>query len=245
MIRKYKLNWQPDLKDERDFVYLAPSKKLKALPESFDLRDKCPKVYDQGSLGSCVANAIAGQMQILAAQSEYDDYMPSRLFIYYFARALSGDQRHDSGTTIRNGIKVVASRGSADELVWPYKIKKFKEQPPSSVQKAAKKNVVDVYQRVNVAQNDIKTALVNGHSIAVGFPVHESFGDVGKNGMVPIPGKDERVEGGHAICIVGYNPTHAIVRNSWSASWGDKGYCYFKWEHVLKYFRDAWIIKKL
>src|SRR5438034_464881 len=61
MATKRGLGWVPDLPDTRDFSFAAPAAALKALPPNIDLRNQCPKeVYDQGRLGSCTANAIAG-----------------------------------------------------------------------------------------------------------------------------------------------------------------------------------------
>src|SRR4051812_38919528 len=54
-----------------------------ALPKKVDLRSGCPPVYDQGELGSCTANAIAGALQFdLIKQKMPDVFSPSRLFIY-------------------------------------------------------------------------------------------------------------------------------------------------------------------
>jgi len=60
-IKKY--GWVPDLPDHRDFLYSAPLAVLgPKLPQSVDLRPQCPPVYDQGQLGSCTGNAIAGAL---------------------------------------------------------------------------------------------------------------------------------------------------------------------------------------
>jgi len=99
--------WIPDLPDARDRMYAAPRKM--AAPKSVDLRAICPKIYDQGTLGSCTANAIAAAIEfdqrkeLLAAP-----FTPSRLFIYYNERALEGTISNDSGAMIRDGIKSVA-----------------------------------------------------------------------------------------------------------------------------------------
>ncbi len=53
--------WSPDLPDARDKIYSAP--KVVHLPAKVDLRAQCPAVYDQGQLGSCTGNAIAGAIQ--------------------------------------------------------------------------------------------------------------------------------------------------------------------------------------
>src|SRR4051812_10122165 len=56
--------WIPDLPDQRDFTYAAPRAAMLDAPSSVDLRDQCPQeVYDQGQLGSCTANAIAGALE--------------------------------------------------------------------------------------------------------------------------------------------------------------------------------------
>ena len=56
-----------------------------------DLRPHCPPVYDQGQLGSCTGNAIAGAVQFdREKQKLKPDFVPSRLFIYYGERVIEG-----------------------------------------------------------------------------------------------------------------------------------------------------------
>ena len=60
MERKVKqYGWVPDLHNARDHMYAAPQPVLAKLPPKVDLRPQCPPMLDQGSLGSCTANAIA------------------------------------------------------------------------------------------------------------------------------------------------------------------------------------------
>ena len=90
--------WVPDLPDGRDLLYAAPLKPLAKLPPRVDLRPKCPPVYDQGQLGSCTANAIAGALEFdQMKQKRANDFTPSRLFIYYNERAIEGTVESDSG----------------------------------------------------------------------------------------------------------------------------------------------------
>src|SRR5450631_3498884 len=124
--------WLPDLPDQRDLSYAAPAPLLKKLPASVDLRPQCPPVYDQGQLGSCTANAIAGAVQFDEIRSGIaPTWTPSRLFIYYNERALEGTVSADSGAQIRDGIKVIAKLGVCPESDWPYDITKFTEKPPA------------------------------------------------------------------------------------------------------------------
>jgi len=64
--------------------------------------------------------------------------------------------------------------------------------------------------------------------VVVGFTVYESFEDdsVAKSGVVNMPLPGEKVLGGHAVCVVGYDDKtqRFRLRNSWGPGWGQKGY---------------------
>jgi C1A family cysteine protease len=122
--------WIPDLPDQRDLLYAAPPAPPIPLPAQTDLRAQCPPVYDQGQLGSCTANAIAGALQFdEAKQGEADTTLLSRLFIYYNERVMEGTVGTDSGAMIRDGIKTVNAVGACPESEWPYDIARFTEKP--------------------------------------------------------------------------------------------------------------------
>src|SRR5438067_1441439 len=57
--------WIPDLPDHRDILYGAVHRVPARLPSSVDLRRGCSPVEDQGDLGSCTANALAGAVEFL------------------------------------------------------------------------------------------------------------------------------------------------------------------------------------
>ena len=102
-IKRY--GWIPDLPDRRDLLYSAPLSHLTAAPPSTDLRSSCPPVYDQGDLGSCTANAIAGAFEFDLLLENLTDFVPSRLFIYYNERVIENTVSTDSGAELRDGIK--------------------------------------------------------------------------------------------------------------------------------------------
>ena len=98
------------------------------------------------------------------------------------------------------------------------------------------------------------------HTLAEGFPIafalntFESFDDATRNrGRVPKPRKSDNVRethGWHAMLCVGYSDKDRmfIVRNSWGAGWGDRGYCYIPYNYVLHADyngHDSWMIKSL
>jgi len=123
--------WLPDLPDHRDYLFAAPAEVSGALPAKVDLRAQCPPVYDQGQLGSCTANAIAGAIQFDQIKQKLGQiFTPARLFIYYNERVIEHTVASDSGEQIRDGIKSVGKQGDCPETEWPYVIAKFKTKPP-------------------------------------------------------------------------------------------------------------------
>ena len=113
--------WNPDIPDGRDLMFAAPPEVVTQLPPKVDLRDQCPDVYDQGQLGSCTANSIAGALEFDQMKQKLRDvFIPSRLFIYYNERAMENTINDDSGAMIRDGIKSVAKQGVCPETMWPY-----------------------------------------------------------------------------------------------------------------------------
>src|ERR1700758_3752510 len=122
--------WIPDLPDQRDYVYAAPPRVVRALPTKVDMRPQCPPVYDQGQLGSCTGNAIAGAIEFDQMKQKLSQvFIPSRLFIYYNERVIEGTVDSDSGAMIRDGIKSVSKEGACPEDMWPYDIGKFRDKP--------------------------------------------------------------------------------------------------------------------
>src|SRR5436305_11967105 len=101
-MRIKRFGWVRDIPDQRDLRYKPPPKLARALPARVDLTAGFLGVYNQGELGSCTANAIAGALQFLEEkEGEAQPVMPSRLFIYYNERALEGTVASDSGAQIR------------------------------------------------------------------------------------------------------------------------------------------------
>lgn len=243
--------WKPDTPDHRDIMFSLP-KKMKKLPSKVDLRtDKLP-VFDQGSLGSCTANAVSTAFAFsVLKQQEEELYTPSRLFIYYNTRLLEGNEDRDSGATLRNSVKAMNKVGACGEETWPYVISKFTNKPTDNCYKIAKDNKAIKYERLNRSLYDFKSCLASGFPFVGGFAVYESFQsrEIAKTGIMTMPKKDEKFYGGHAIIVMGYDDEREcfIVRNSWGTKWGDKGYFYMPYNYLLdrNLSDDFWVIQKV
>ena len=69
-IGKRAYGWVPDVPDQRDYLLSAVLKAPARLPAKVDLRSLCSKVEDQGQLGSCTANALAGAIEFLERRDQ-------------------------------------------------------------------------------------------------------------------------------------------------------------------------------
>ncbi|MEI8006048.1 MAG: C1 family peptidase [Bacteroidota bacterium] len=241
--------WQPDIPDQRDYRYAAPTTVLKKLPPKTDLRPGCPAVYDQGELGSCTANAIGAAFEFGLIKQKANDFMPSRLFIYYNERVIENSTGSDSGAMIRDGMKTVSKDGTCPEKNWPYDIKKFTVKPTAACYKKALDHQVLSYHRVPRVLDQIKGCLADGYPMVLGFTVYESFESsaVAKTGILNMPGPGEQVMGGHAVLAVGYDDKQGrfIIRNSWSAQWGMQGYFTMPYDYLLNenLSDDFWTVR--
>ena len=151
----------------------------------------------------------------------------SRLFVYYNERAIEGTVNSDSGAFLRDGIKSLAKQGVCPEQSWPYVVADFEKKPSASCYTTAKKHRIKSYHRIN-ALDEMRSCLAEGYPFVFGFTVYASFESaaVAKSGVLNMPKKNEKLEGGHAVMAAGYNDSQKrfLIRNSWDTDWGMKGY---------------------
>lgn len=248
--RSYK--WKRDSNDLRDYkkVYDEFHHKVNDV-KSVDLSVKCPCIYDQGSLGSCTANAIAAAYEFdMMKEEEKNVFTPSRLFIYYNEREMEGNVDEDAGAEIRDGIKSINHQGICPESEWPYDISKFTNKPPLNLYKEAKGHKAVKYERIEQNLDNLKECLHRGFPFVFGFTVYESFEsqDVANTGDMPMPEEGEEVLGGHAVMCVGYDDEEEkfLVRNSWGTEWGKEGYFRMPYKFMLSDdCSDFWCVERV
>lgn len=243
----FKYGWLPDLPDVRDVIFRAG--KPLDLPKEFTL-ENLPPVFNQSSLGSCTANAVANaHLYCQMKQPGGETITPSRLFIYYNARKVRGWEKIDSGSAIRDAVKQVNKLGTCSEEEWPYIIERFNKKPGRDCYVKGKEYQALSYYRVPQILNEMKECLVLGFPIVLGITLYSSFESeyVYKTGDVLLPTYEDVPLGGHAVLCVGYKDEGEkfIMMNSWGTDWGNKGFFTIPYSYLLNknLASDFWTIR--
>jgi len=238
--RRWLRKWRPTV------LLVVPQDNL---PRESTLLEYAHEAYDQGSLGSCTANAFCTAFRICAkVQQKYPGFEPSRLFYYYNERAEEGTVAEDAGADEADGLHFAAKSGVCSEALWPYQIAKFAETPSPPAFVEAQHYLVQTWGVLPEAApggEDIQLLAQIRHLIAVekqpvmiAVLIYESFNsmETALTGAVKYPDiATEQCLGGHEMCIIGYNDELQafLVQNSWGPRWGRNGRCYLRYKYVL------------
>jgi C1A family cysteine protease len=259
--KHFGFGWKPDLPDLSDEKLLAFPELAISPPPKVDLlaKVKMPEPYDQGMIGSCTANAVAGAVQYARMRGgKTPDFIPSRTFIYYYERLAENDLYTDSGAQLRNGITSVINQGVPPEDLWPYdfapadpvthvfpKNSRATTEPLEEVRSVAYSYRTISYSRLDQDIMRLKKVIASGFPFIFGFRVYTNFTTQTKRLTVPAL-NDKETPYGHAVLAVAYddNKNAFRIRNSWGTEANDFGYFdmdydYLTNDHLCK---DFWVV---
>ena len=213
------------------------------LPKTMDLRPGMMPPYDQGQIGSCVANGTGGAVEYDRIKQGCPPVTPARLMIYYNGRAINGSIDQDSGITIHEGVQALIQQGVCPETEWPYIESQFAVKPTDQCYADALKCKVMTnkwVEQIAHAVCGVLSGVANNGvplPVLVGVQVYSSFmsDEVMHTGVVPMPQKGQAALGGHCILLVGYDADKQvfIFRNSWGTTWGMGGYGTIPFAYIL------------
>lgn len=250
--RRY--GYHKDKSDHRDlgvgFALLA-----KAVAGRYSNLSLMGPVLDQGQEGSCTAHAAAADREFLHwKQMAYlnnpvqptSEGMFSPSFIYYLERQSDGTlDQGDCGSYGRTSCSVLRQYGCALRADMPYVPGDFSTAPTQAQLSSATRWTTGQYHRLATV-DDMKSCVASGYNFRIGFTVYESFESISANGIWS-PSTSESVLGGHEVLSIGFddsvNGGSFLVRNSWSASWGQNGNFWMRYQDAAdsNVLMDAWI----
>ncbi len=230
-----------------------PASESQNVPESFtDPVIYMPPVYDQGQRSSCTANAFAWDYAYVEKKegltaASYND--PSRLFIYYNARAYAGVQpMADTGSWDAAMIQTMTTQGVAPESLWSYSMNVNATPTAPAYAAASGHHVLQYYQLNNLDLTQIEGSIAAGFPVVIGAKLYPSFNTAATRatGDIPMPGPNEKSNGGHALVIVGYNQAteRFTFVNSWGSGWGNDGYGTLPFAYVQEYCAGLYSIRQ-
>jgi C1A family cysteine protease len=219
-------------------------------------------IKNQSSIGSCTAHAACALMEYYIKKRTGENYNLSEKFLYWTTRKLLGWENKDSGAYLRTTMQALTRFGVCEEKFARYNLK-YLESPDWLQAALADDFKAETYIRIDVkgrSKQDIfekiKTMINRDYPLQFGFRVFKNTID-NKTGNIAYPATSQKVTGGHAVVIVGYDDSYQItnksnkkttkgafkIRNSWGTGWGDKGYGWLPYEYVLRgYASDFWVM---
>ena len=261
--RSFGLGWSPDYPDIRDFTLETPAIKqvlgatagATATAVSRDLRGLFSPIEDQGSLGSCTAQAAVGLLEYYERSVLGRHVDASRLFVYKLTRKLLG-WTGDTGAYLRTTMKALALFGAPPEEHYPYIISQYDAEPSTFAYALAQNWQALSYYRLDpagvsgdAALATLKSRLAMAQPAMFGFTVYSNLPTVTTTGEIPYPRAADRVAGGHAVIACGYDdakvidgvPGAILIRNSWGTGWGMNGYGWLPYRYFTnRIATDIW-----
>lgn len=196
-----------------------------------------PIIGDQGSQFSCTAWAVGYTAATATLRSTgvsvSSPISPSDLFAKLRNRYTP--EACTQGSTLSFAMDVMVIDGVTTLDIAPY----FDSQ--CGIPSNGKIILMDGFSSVSATDTaSIRGAIQSGTPVAFGINVNSAFQGLNSTFNIWAP---DGTGGGHALAIIGYDDSKQLfkVMNSWSESWGQKGYFYISYANFAKFASDVCI----
>lgn len=206
-----------------------------------DLRSQFPVTYDQGSLQSCVSNAVVSVHEFYEKNSRL-----SRLDLYYQSRRI---KQIDKGSSISDTMRVMNTDGVCTENLWPYTPWNTFRSPPIKCTSQRRQSRLRPL-RLPSSSFAVEYALRHRHPVIIGTQLPLMFfvsDTITKKGVMNESDmkRPDILVSRHAMVAVGItNDKTFIIRNSWGSRWGNRGHVSVPYSFIDRYVLDSWILFK-
>jgi hypothetical protein len=230
--------------DLRDLMYEGS---LIELPRWVDNRGKVPFVLDQGEEGACTGFGLAAVVNFLhhnqrgAAQLERSVGASARMLYEMARRYDEWDGMDYEGSSIRGAMKGWHKHGVCRESLWP---KKQEKQPRLTARRqldALERPLGNYFRVRHLHLSHVHSALADVGILYASADVHAGWMSPDKEtGRIP---HRDKIVGGHAFAIVGYDSDGLWIQNSWARDWGLGGFGHLTYDDWLENGYDCWVAR--
>ena len=238
----------------------AAAPRATATTKTVSLIPRFPAIRNQQHRGTCVAFASVAYLEFhLNAGSTGAAKRFSEQFVYWGCKSDDGMATVE-GTFVSTARQVLKARGSCLGKSWKYNplpIPSNESQgpPPAGAEDEAKQFVIAAKAVAAKSPDRIREQLDAGSPVVLSVKTFPSwdYPTTNDTGEIPMPIPGEKSDGGHAICVVGYelNPRMPgggafLIRNSWGTTWAkpngrfQDGYGTLFFAYVKKYGLEAY-----
>lgn len=209
-------------------------------------------ISNQGSAGTCVANAWCDAVEILLGLNygRSNVQQLSRRFAYWISRYLHSATDKEEGTYLRAMGRQFRKVGVVLEAVMPYSdqiedLVGKKASPKLEHYSMASNNRIESFYRLSEQSDQMlreaEVAIRSDHPVLIGVPVDRSFTSM--RGMHVFDAPTNPI-GKHAMIATGVRFVDGsrqwLLRNSWGAHWGENGHCWIT-DDYMSLSGDTWI----
>lgn len=226
------------------YGYSLPADDFKAtintninLPASIDLSNYLPEVRSQGKQGSCVAWATGYYMKSFQEnfQNAMDGNLSEPLILspaYIYNQIKISDCA--GGSSIADALNLITTDGVTTWDAMPYDENSCNDQPDDLQKLLAENNKIQSHKYLDPEDLYLqaKAFLNNNQPIVVAISIDNNyFGALDENNNA-IYRKFKKVDGAHAMLVVGYNDEMQAFKavNSWGKSWGNDGFVWIDYK---------------
>tara|TARA_B110000483_G_scaffold199497_1_gene239248 strand:- start:734 stop:1966 length:1233 start_codon:yes stop_codon:yes gene_type:complete len=235
---------------------------LSNIPPMFSLREYCPSVKDQGNASSCVGWSTAYGAMTIIYNIKYDfsasiikktnlAFDPN--FIYSIIYSNSENDCSE-GTYPTDAMEALKNHGCKRMMIpqltdcntpindtslyfgKPFRIKEY-FRPPSSYLNGSFDDKLEI----------LKTSLSNKNPLLISVNTTRSINKASEINGLWDSFSDEDNNGGHAMCLIGYDDEKFggafEIMNSWGTKWGDQGFVWVKYNDFIRNVKQIYMIE--
>jgi len=215
-----------------------------ALPSSYSLKNFAPMPGNQGSVGSCASWSSAyGALTIInGVEHKGKQIAFSPWHLYNRVQTSLNRLPCQSGSTISSALNMLKSNGCL----------RFEEYSPNCASEPVTREeeyALYDYQTLSISVLDFKRALNANQPIVAAFKTYGNNAWENNENLIDgfWNGKISTVaNGGHAMCIIGYDDSKNggafEVMNSWGTNWGAKGFFWIAYKDIGATIKNAFTL---